>query len=104
MDSLLEVLQFRTAIPFGYVAFLGFLCLVSFTGLSVFVLGCLRHRKPKGKLVACVGWLVFCSSLLVFGANLLFEARLDFTPSDVSAKSLAGTWKHGKTDLRLLGD
>jgi hypothetical protein len=100
MERLLEILQFRTAIPFGYALFFLLLCLMASVGLLVFIVGLLRRHTQSGRLVACAGWLMLCGAIIVYAANWLFEARLDLNPS-VQPKELAGEWNDGKARLHL---
>lgn len=104
MERILELMQVRTAVPFGYLAFAMMLCVVAAAGLLLFVAGLFLRKSILGRVMAVVGWVVFCGVVVVIVANLLFDSRLNMNPTRVTSEALIGEWLDGKTSLRLAAD
>lgn len=94
---MLEMLAFRTAAPFGYIAFWGGLLLVASIGLALAVSAAVRPRLRPWGFVVGLGLL---SAVGVFaGANIWFDVALELNPHPIDGSEILGTWRDGNAVL-----
>lgn len=102
MESILELLQFRSAAPFAYLGF----CCVSVSAVAagtVLIVQGLRKR-PRSRWRIAVGAIVLCGMAVQFTANLVFDSMIEFNPSPINKQDLEGLWFDGGTSLQLNAD
>lgn len=102
MESILELLQFRSAAPFAYLGF----CCVSVAAVvagAILMVQGLRKR-PRSRWTIAIGAVVLCGTAMQFTANIVFESMIEFNPSPISAKDLEGVWSDRGTTLQINAD
>jgi hypothetical protein len=102
MESILELLQFRSALPFAY---LGFWCvsLAAIAAGTVLVFQGLRKR-PRSRWRVTVGAILSCSIAIQFAASIVFESLIEFNPSPINQQDLEGVWSDRGTTLQINAD
>ena len=91
---------FRTAVPFGYLAFWGGLVVLS--GASVGIV--IRSLRPFRKRRMVAGSMLFAALALLGAVNVFAEQKLDFNPLIRERGDLVGVWKDGTATLDLRAD
>jgi len=101
MDELISTMQFRTAIPFGYLIFALILLISSlWAAKSIFHL-CWKKNFRSVKLYFALGLLLVNSAYAY--VNIAFEHDLNLNPTFVEA-DVFGEWQDGNSRLSLLKD
>lgn len=91
---------FRTAVPFGYLAFWGGLAIFALVSGALFVRGVRSSRKGR----AVVGGLVLAGIAVVVAINVAADRALDLNPVIRDRAEIAGLWKDGTAVLDLRSD
>lgn len=101
MDKFLEIFQFSTAVPFGYVIVFG-ACLV----VALVCLLAVGSAVLQGKFLGVRflgGGLVLSLIALFFVANFILSAQLDMNPQFEDGE-VVGHWRDGKSELTFNAD
>jgi len=101
MDDFLSLIQFRTAMPFGYLFFFLFWLYVGVWSIKK-IYKCLRAKeftKPKLYIAATILLL----NLSYMYSNVLFTEALNFNPFFKEA-DVVGKWIDGESSIELLAN
>jgi hypothetical protein len=96
----MDAFIFRTAIPFGYLAFWGGVAV-----LAVTTLGTVGRGIRSGRTAHTLGGGIVVAGLVALAAiNVAAEKKLDFNPLIRDDTELAGRWRDGTSVLDLRAD
>jgi hypothetical protein len=93
--------MFRTAFPFGYLIFYGFLMGVAVLGVALIIMSRIFDRKCSGGMIA--GMVMVGAVVAIIGVNAVFDGAMEWNTA-ASRKELVGLWHYGETDLTLRSD
>jgi hypothetical protein len=102
MERILELLQFRSALPFAYLGFCCATVSVVAVAVSLIVWGMLK--RPRSRWRIAIGAIVLCGTAVQFAAILVFDSMIEFNPSPVNRQDLHGLWSDRGTTLQVNAD
>ena len=101
MDDLISAIQFRTALPFGYLIFALIWLTISLWATKNIIQLCWKKKFRSIKLYLASGILLVSSAYAY--VNIAFEEYLNINPLFVEA-DVFGEWQDGSSSFSLLQD